>query len=123
MSDVSPELSARLQTLEGQYAENPAKFFMSLASALREAGSAGHAEEVLRENLKRHPGYLSAHVLLGRCLVDRGALEEAPTSSTTSSPSIRRTWWRSASWRRSRRARGAAPTPSAGTASCWPSTR
>jgi tetratricopeptide (TPR) repeat protein len=77
MSDVSPELSARLQTLEGQYAENPAKFFMSLASALREAGSAGHAEEVLRENLKRHPGYLSAHVLLGRCLVDRGALEEA----------------------------------------------
>jgi tetratricopeptide (TPR) repeat protein len=77
MSDASPDLIARLQVLEDQYAENPAKFFMSLASALREVGEAGRAEEVLRENLKRHPGYLSAHVLLGRCLVDRGARDEA----------------------------------------------
>ncbi|WP_325310563.1 tetratricopeptide repeat protein [Longimicrobium sp.] len=50
---------------------------MPLASALREAGETGKAEELLRENLKRHPGYLSAHVLLGRCLADRGAQAEA----------------------------------------------
>jgi tetratricopeptide (TPR) repeat protein len=50
---------------------------MPLASAYREAGDLGRAEELLRENLKRHPGYLSAHVLLGRCLADRGATDEA----------------------------------------------
>jgi tetratricopeptide (TPR) repeat protein len=77
MSDASPDLIARLRVLEDHYAENPTKFFMSLASALREVGEAGRAEEVLRENLKRHPGYLSAHVLLGRCLVDREARDEA----------------------------------------------
>lgn len=77
MADLSPELAAKIETLKAQHAENPARFFMPLASAYREAGETARAEELLRENLKRHPGYLSAHVLLGRCLADRGAVAEA----------------------------------------------
>src|SRR4051812_47238873 len=77
MPEISPELAARIESLRASHAENPARFFMPLASAYREAGEVGRAEELLRENLKRHPGYLSAHVLLGRCLADRGAYAEA----------------------------------------------
>ena len=77
MPDISPELAARIEQLRSSHDSNPARFFMPLASAYREAGDLGRAEELLRENLKRHPGYLSAHVLLGRCLADRGATEEA----------------------------------------------
>ena len=77
MPETSPELAARIDSLRASHAENPARFFMPLASAYREAGEVAKAEELLRENLKRHPGYLSAHVLLGRCLADRGAYAEA----------------------------------------------
>ncbi|HEX8907024.1 MAG TPA: tetratricopeptide repeat protein, partial [Longimicrobiaceae bacterium] len=77
MPEISPELAARIHSLWASHAENPARFFMPLASALREAGETAKAEELLRDNLKRHPGYLSAHVLLGRCLADRGAYAEA----------------------------------------------
>ncbi len=77
MPDISPELAARIEQLRSSHDNNPARFFMPLASAYREAGDLARAEELLRENLKRHPGYLSAHVLLGRCLADRGATEEA----------------------------------------------
>ncbi|HEX8362303.1 MAG TPA: tetratricopeptide repeat protein [Longimicrobium sp.] len=77
MPEISPELSARIEQLRSSHRDNPARFFMPLASAYREAGELGQAEDLLRENLKRHPGYLSAHVLLGRCLADRGALGEA----------------------------------------------
>ncbi|SOD04169.1 Tetratricopeptide repeat-containing protein [bacterium JGI 053] len=77
MPEISPELAARIESLRASHAENPARFFMPLASAYREGGEVGKAEELLRENLKRHPGYLSAHVLLGRCLADRGANAEA----------------------------------------------
>ncbi|HEU4885006.1 MAG TPA: tetratricopeptide repeat protein [Longimicrobium sp.] len=76
MADLSPELTARIQSLEGSYADNPGRYFVALAGAWREAGETGRAEEILRENLKRFPG-LSAHVLLGRCLADRGAFQEA----------------------------------------------
>jgi len=77
MPDISPELAARIEQLRSSHDSNPSRFFMPLASAYREAGDLGRAEDLLRENLKRHPGYLSAHVLLGRCLADRGATEEA----------------------------------------------
>jgi tetratricopeptide (TPR) repeat protein len=76
MADLSPETAAQLQSLEKSYAGNPGRFFVPYAGLLREAGSPAQAEEILRENLKRFPG-LSAHVLLGRCLADRGAHEEA----------------------------------------------
>ncbi|HYJ78754.1 MAG TPA: hypothetical protein VEW03_04055, partial [Longimicrobiaceae bacterium] len=77
MADTPPDLAARIESLQASHVENPARFFMPLASAYREAGQGELAEKLLRENLKRHPGYLSAHVLLGRCLADRGAVAEA----------------------------------------------
>jgi tetratricopeptide (TPR) repeat protein len=76
MADLSPELAARIQSLEASYADNPGRYFVALAGAWREGGDIARAEEILRENLKRFPG-LSAHVLLGRCLADRGAFQEA----------------------------------------------
>ncbi|HEX2201799.1 MAG TPA: tetratricopeptide repeat protein, partial [Longimicrobium sp.] len=77
MADLSPELAAKIDDLKARHAENPSRFFMPLAKALREAGETAEAEALLREKLKVHPGYLSAHVLLGSCLADRGALAEA----------------------------------------------
>lgn len=76
MAELSPELASRIQQLETSYAANPGRFFVALAGAWRDAGEISRAEEILRENLKRHHG-LSAHVLLGRCLADRGAHQEA----------------------------------------------
>ncbi|HEY7769919.1 hypothetical protein, partial [Longimicrobium sp.] len=76
MAELSPELASRIQQLETSYAGNPGRFFVALAGAWRDAGEISRAEEILRENLKRHHG-LSAHVLLGRCLADRGAHQEA----------------------------------------------
>jgi tetratricopeptide (TPR) repeat protein len=76
MADLSPEVAAQLQALESSYADNPGRYFVPFAGLLREAGQPERAEEILRENLKRFPG-LSAHVLLGRCLADRGAYQEA----------------------------------------------
>ena len=86
MPEISPELAARIETLKASHAENPARFFMPLASAYREAGEVGKAEDLLRDNLKRHPGYLSAHVLLGRCLADRGAYAEARNGPCSQAP-------------------------------------
>jgi tetratricopeptide (TPR) repeat protein len=76
MADLSPELASRVQSLESSYGDNPGRYFVALAGAWREGGDVARAEEILRENLKRFPG-LSAHVLLGRCLADRGAFQEA----------------------------------------------
>lgn len=76
MADLSPELASRIQSLEQSYGDNPGRYFVALAGAWREGGDIARAEEILRENLKRFPG-LSAHVLLGRCLADRGAFQEA----------------------------------------------
>jgi hypothetical protein len=76
MAELSPELASRIQQLETSYAGKPDRFFVALAGAWRDAGEISRAEEILRENLKRHHG-LSAHVLLGRCLADRGAHQEA----------------------------------------------
>ncbi|HET6762845.1 MAG TPA: hypothetical protein VFH27_04210, partial [Longimicrobiaceae bacterium] len=77
MADISPELAEKIRELSARHEENPGRFFVPLANALRDAGEIGQAEELLRSGLKRHPGYLSAHIVLGRCLADRGAQEEA----------------------------------------------
>lgn len=76
MADLSPELASRIQSLEASYADNPGRYFVALAGAWREGGDIARAEQILRENLKHFPS-LSPHVLLGRCLADRGAFPEA----------------------------------------------
>lgn len=76
MADLSPEFASEIQKLEANYASNPGRFFVPLASQWRDAGDIATAERILRENISKFPG-LSAHVLLGRCLADRGAFPEA----------------------------------------------
>lgn len=78
MADVPPELDAEVQKLERYHAENPqGRYFVPLANAYRKMGELEQAEALLREGLRRHPDYLSAHIVLGRCLADRGAVDEA----------------------------------------------
>jgi tetratricopeptide (TPR) repeat protein len=78
MADSPSELNAEIEKLELKHAEHPeGRFFVPLANAYRKAGEVEHAESLLREGLRRHPDYLSAHIVLGRCLADRGAMAEA----------------------------------------------
>ncbi|HEV2148034.1 MAG TPA: tetratricopeptide repeat protein [Longimicrobiaceae bacterium] len=78
MAEVPPELAAEVQKLERYHAENPqGRYFVPLANAYRKSGALEQAEALLREGLRRHPDYLSAHIVLGRCLADRGATEDA----------------------------------------------
>ena len=87
------ELQAEIEKLERKHAENPeGRYFVPLANAYRKLGELERAEVLLRDGLRRHPDYLSAHIVLGRCLADRGALPRGRArSSATSSPSTRRT--------------------------------
>ena len=78
MAETPSELQTEIEKLEARHAEHPeGRFFVPLANAYRKAGSIERAEAVLREGLRRHPDYLSAHIVLGRCLADRGAVGEA----------------------------------------------
>ncbi len=78
MADVPPELAAEVQKLERYHSENPqGRYFVPLANAYRKMGELEQAEALLREGLRRHPDYLSAHIVLGRCLADRSAADEA----------------------------------------------
>jgi tetratricopeptide (TPR) repeat protein len=78
MAEVPSELAAEVQKLERYHAENPqGRYFVPLANAYRKMAQVEQAEALLREGLRRHPDYLSAHIVLGRCLADRGAVEEA----------------------------------------------
>ncbi len=59
--------------LESLYASNPeGRVFTHLAEACRKAGQHERAREILEDGLRRHPDYASAHVVLGRVLLDTG---------------------------------------------------
>jgi tetratricopeptide (TPR) repeat protein len=78
MADSSHGLDAEIQKFEQKHGEHPeGRYFVPLANAYRKNGDLEHAEALLREGLKHHPDYLSAHIVLGRCLADRGAISEA----------------------------------------------
>lgn len=69
---------AEIAKLENLYAEHPeGRIFTHLAEAYRKAGELDRAHEVLVEGIGRHPEYSSAHVVLGRVLVDQGRMGEA----------------------------------------------
>jgi tetratricopeptide (TPR) repeat protein len=75
MPDAHQEDIAKL---EGLYAEHPeGRIFTHLAEAYRKAGELDRAAHVLGEGIQRHPDYSSAHVVLGRVLVDQGRADEA----------------------------------------------
>jgi len=63
---------SEIQKLEARYAENPdGRFFAPLADAYRKAGDVDRALELVQGNLAKHPDYLSAHIVLGRCFLDK----------------------------------------------------
>src|SRR5688500_4476797 len=59
---------ARLEAMHGANPEG--RVFAHLAEAYRKGGELERAREVLTAGLERHPGYASAHVVLGRVLLD-----------------------------------------------------
>jgi tetratricopeptide (TPR) repeat protein len=78
MPETPSELQNELETLERKHADDPAgRFFVPLANSYRQLGQLDRAEALLRDGLRAHPEYLSAHIVLGRCLADRQRVEEA----------------------------------------------
>ena len=70
--------SSEIEKLERRYSENPdGRFFAPLADAYRKAGRLDRALELVRAGLQKHPDYLSAHIVLGRCLLDKGSDPDA----------------------------------------------
>ena len=69
---------SEIEKLERRYSENPdGRFFAPLADAYRKAGSLDRALELVRAGLVKHPDYLSAHIVLGRCFLDKDADADA----------------------------------------------
>lgn len=76
MTDGS--LPDRLTQLRGRWEADPAsRIFLQLAEEYRHQGRLHEALGVLDEGLKEHPGYLSALVAKGRCLLELGQPEPA----------------------------------------------
>jgi tetratricopeptide (TPR) repeat protein len=70
--------SSRIEDLKRRIQKDPASIaFAQLGEEYRRAGRSREAIETCRAGLKRHPGYLSARVTLGRALFDVGDLEQA----------------------------------------------
>ena len=73
--------SSEIEKLERRYTENPeGRFFAPLADAYRKAGQLSRALELVRAGLQKHPDYLSARIVLGRCLLDQGNDTEAAST-------------------------------------------
>jgi len=71
---------SRIDDLRRRVQKDPASIaFAQLAEECRRAGQYEEAVDVCRTGLAIHPGYLSAHVTLGRALLELGSLEEAQT--------------------------------------------
>lgn len=63
---------SEIEKLERRYAENPkGRNFAPLADAYRKAGQVDQAIELCKSGLERHPDYVSAHIVYGRCLIDK----------------------------------------------------
>jgi tetratricopeptide (TPR) repeat protein len=53
------------------------KLFVPLAEEYKKMGMPDEAIETLSQGIKRHPSYMSAHVALGKILLDKGMLDKA----------------------------------------------
>ena len=74
MSDNNP----RIEELRRRVLADPASIaFAALAEEYRRVGNFKEAIETCVAGLKRHPSYLSAHVTLGRALIEVGRFDEA----------------------------------------------
>jgi tetratricopeptide (TPR) repeat protein len=73
----------QIDELKRRLAQAPSSIaFAQLAEALRRAGRFDEAVEACRAGLVHHPDYLSAHVTLGRALIEQGDLASAETELT-----------------------------------------
>ncbi|HEV8305672.1 MAG TPA: tetratricopeptide repeat protein [Gemmatimonadales bacterium] len=64
--------TSEIDKLEARYRENPkGRNFAPLADAYRKAGLIDNAVELCQTGLKLHPDYISAHIVYGRCLIDK----------------------------------------------------
>jgi len=64
--------SSEIDKLEKRQRENPkGRNFAPLADAYRKAGELDRAIELCRKGLQEHPDYISAHIVYGRCLIDK----------------------------------------------------
>lgn len=64
--------TSEIEKLERRWAENPkGRNFAPLADAYRKAGELDRAIELCQSGLELHPDYVSAHIVLGRCMVDQ----------------------------------------------------
>ncbi len=78
MTESPVGLAAEISKLERRHeADAQGRFFVPLANAYRIAGDLDRAEVLLREGLQRHPEFVSAHIVLGRCYANRGEREAA----------------------------------------------
>ena len=78
MGDANREEIAKLEAL---YANNPGgRVFTHLAEAYRKAGDLDRARAILEDGLGRHADSASAHVVLGRVLLDQGATTGATSA-------------------------------------------
>ena len=63
---------SEIEKLEARYNENPdGRYFAPLADAYRKAGRVDDAIQLVSHGLTKHPDYLSAHIVLGRCHLDK----------------------------------------------------
>lgn len=70
--------NARLEELRRRVQSDPASIaFAALAEEYRREGRFDEAIAACAAGLKRHPSYLSAHVTLGRALIEIGQYDEA----------------------------------------------
>jgi cytochrome c-type biogenesis protein CcmH/NrfG len=64
--------TSEIEKLEQRFRENPkGRNFAPLADAYRKAGLIDNAIELCQTGIKLHPDYISAHIVYGRCLIDK----------------------------------------------------
>ena len=61
-----------LEKLKRRYEEKPSQWFAALAEEHRRAGDVELALQIVREGLENRSNYVSGHIVLARCLLDRG---------------------------------------------------
>ncbi len=64
--------TSEIEKLEARFRENPkGRNFAPLADAYRKAGLIDNAVDLCENGLKLHPDYVSAHIVYGRCRLDK----------------------------------------------------
>jgi tetratricopeptide (TPR) repeat protein len=68
---------SEIEKLEARFREKPEQWFAALADAYRKSGDVEMALEVLHAWIEKRPNYSSGNIVLGRCLLEQGKLDEA----------------------------------------------